>query len=158
LRRAFKRPVGSAGGLTLVLVGIPVFVTPIPLGLPMIALGLFLLLQTSARARLLRRLLARRHLETARRFDSARRQLMEAKRSSVDGLSVMFDNRCRHLPIVHEGTVVGMLSCRDIPTEHLLLYLNWVESVGPDRASGLSTARPRRSHRLARDCALGSRS
>lgn len=77
MRRAFKRLVGSAGGLTLVLVGIPIFLTPIPLGSPMIALGLFLLLQTSARARLLRRLLARRYPETARRFDSARRQLQD---------------------------------------------------------------------------------
>ena len=49
---------------------------------------------------------------------------MEAKRSLVDGLSVMFNNRCCHLPIVQEGTVVGMPSCRGIPTEHLLLYVN----------------------------------
>jgi hypothetical protein len=61
--------------LTLVVVGIPVFVTPIPLGLPLIALGLFLLLQTSSRARLLRRRLARRYPETAQRFDAARRSL-----------------------------------------------------------------------------------
>jgi hypothetical protein len=77
LRHAFKRLVGSVGGLTLVVVGIPIFVTPIPLGSPMIVLGLLLLLQTSARARLLRRLLARRYPETARRFDSARRQIQD---------------------------------------------------------------------------------
>lgn len=68
---------GLTSGVALVVVGIPIFITPIPLGLPMIALGLFLLLQTSARARLLRRLLARRYPETARRFDVARRQLQD---------------------------------------------------------------------------------
>lgn len=87
MRRAINRLVGLTSGLTLVVIGIPVFVTPIPLGLPMIALGLFLLLQTSARARLLRRLLARRYPETARRFDSARRELQQVLRRARARLS-----------------------------------------------------------------------
>jgi hypothetical protein len=73
--------------LTLVVVGIPVFVTPIPLGLPLIALGLFLLLQTSSRARLLRRRLARRYPETAQRFDAARRSLQQGAARLRDRLA-----------------------------------------------------------------------
>jgi hypothetical protein len=66
------------GGLTLVAIGVPIFVTPIPFGLPLIALGLFLLLRTSSRARLLRRRLARRYPETARRLDAARGVLTDS--------------------------------------------------------------------------------
>jgi hypothetical protein len=73
--------------VTLVVVGVPLFVTPIPLGLPLIALGLFLLLQTSSRARLLRRRLARRYPETAHKFDAARRQLQQAWSRFRDRLS-----------------------------------------------------------------------
>lgn len=72
MRRTLRRLAGVTGGLTLVAIGVPIFVTPIPFGLPLIALGLFLLLRTSSRARLLRRRLARRHPETARRLDAAR--------------------------------------------------------------------------------------
>lgn len=72
MRRTLRRLAGVTGGLTLVAIGVPIFVTPIPFGLPLIALGLFLLLRTSSRARLLRRRLARRYPETARRLDAAR--------------------------------------------------------------------------------------
>lgn len=72
MRRALRKLAGVTGGLTLVAIGVPIFVTPIPLGLPLIALGLFLLLRTSSRARLLRRRLTRRYPETARRLDAAR--------------------------------------------------------------------------------------
>jgi CBS domain-containing protein len=65
-------------------------------------------------------------------------QTIEAQRSLVDGLSVMFSNRYRHLPVIDNGEVVGMLSCRDVPTEYLLLYENWVESVGPAKAGALT--------------------
>lgn len=77
------------GGLTLIVIGVPVFATPIPLGLPLIALGLFLLLQTSSRARLLRRRLARRYPEMARRLDAARgvlsEQISRVRRTLLDG-------------------------------------------------------------------------
>ena len=72
MQRALRKLAGVTGGLTLVAIGVPIFVTPIPLGLPLIALGLFLLLRTSSRARLLRRRLTRRYPETARRLDAAR--------------------------------------------------------------------------------------
>lgn len=78
MRRTLNKLLGVTSGLTLVVVGVPLFFTPIPLGLPLIALGLFLLLQTSSRARLLRRRLARRYPDTARRFDAARRSLQQA--------------------------------------------------------------------------------
>jgi hypothetical protein len=77
LRRTLKKLAGVTGGLTLIVVGVPVFIMPIPLGLPMIALGVFLLLQTSSRARLLRRRLARRYPEKAQRFEVARRELLQ---------------------------------------------------------------------------------
>jgi membrane protein implicated in regulation of membrane protease activity len=64
-------------GLTLIVVGVAVFITPLPLGSPTIALGLFLLLRTSARARLLRRRLARRYPDAARRFEAGRRRLLQ---------------------------------------------------------------------------------
>jgi hypothetical protein len=79
--------------VALVVVGIPVFVTPIPLGLPLIALGLFLLLQTSSRARLLRRRVARRYPETARKFDAARRELQQAWSRFRDRLAGRRDRR-----------------------------------------------------------------
>lgn len=75
MRRTLRRLAGVTSGLTLVVVGVPVFLTPVPLGLPLIAVGLFLLLQTSSRARLLRRRLARRYPQTALRLDAARREL-----------------------------------------------------------------------------------
>ena len=77
MRRTLKKLAGVTGGLTLIVVGVPVFIMPIPLGLPMIALGAFLLLQTSSRARLLRRRLARRYPVAARRFEGARRELLQ---------------------------------------------------------------------------------
>lgn len=80
MRRTLRRLAGVTGGLTLVAIGVPIFVTPIPFGLPLIALGLFLLLRTSSRARLLRRRLARRYPETARRLDAARGVLTDSLR------------------------------------------------------------------------------
>lgn len=80
MRQTLRNLAGVAGGLTLVAIGVPIFATPIPLGLPLIALGLFLLLRTSPRARLLRRRLARRYPETARRLDAARGALTDSLR------------------------------------------------------------------------------
>ena len=86
MQRALKKLLGVTGGLTLVVVGVPVFILPIPLGPPMIALGLFLLLQTSSRARLLRRRLARRYPQHAQRFDGARRRLQDLVVRARDGM------------------------------------------------------------------------
>jgi len=80
LRRALRKLAGVTGGLTLVAIGVPIFVTPIPFGLPLIALGLFLLLRTSSWARLLRRRLTRRYPETSRRLDAARGVLTSSLR------------------------------------------------------------------------------
>jgi len=80
VRQTLRKLAGVTGGLTLIAVGIPVFVMPIPLGLPLIALGLFLLLRTSSRARLLRRRLGRRYPQTSRRLDAARQAAQDAAR------------------------------------------------------------------------------
>lgn len=78
MRRRLRKLACVTGGLTLVVIGVPIFVTPIPFGLPLIALGLFLLLRTSSWARLLRRRLTRRYPQTARRLDAARGVLTDS--------------------------------------------------------------------------------
>jgi alkylated DNA nucleotide flippase Atl1 len=53
----------------LVVTGVPLFVTPIPVGAVMVGAGLALLLRASPHARLVRRALARRFPGTAARMD-----------------------------------------------------------------------------------------
>ena len=65
-------------------------------------------------------------------------QTVDSRRSLVHGLSLMLANRHRHLPVFDNGRVVGMLSCRDVPTDYFLLYENWIASVGPERAVRLA--------------------
>lgn len=68
-RRPLARTLSSFAGLTLIVVGVPVFVMPIPLGAIMIVSGALLLLRASPRARLLRRAFARRFPDTTRRIE-----------------------------------------------------------------------------------------
>ena len=93
LRRTLRKLAGVTGGLALVVIGVPVFVTPIPLGMPLIALGLFLLLRTSSWARLLRRRLTRRYPETARRLDAARGVLTDAFHRARAALTALWRQR-----------------------------------------------------------------
>jgi len=64
---------------------------------------------------------------------------IDASQTLVDGLTVMFAQRFRHLPVLNGEQVVGMLSCRDVPTEYLLMYENWIDSVGAERATASAT-------------------
>lgn len=59
-------------GVLLLVGGLPLFVTPIPVGAVMIGGGLALLLRVSPHARLWRRALARRYPRSAARLDGLR--------------------------------------------------------------------------------------
>lgn len=65
-------------------------------------------------------------------------ETIDSGRPLVHGLSVMLGNHHRHLPVLENGRVVGMLSCRDVPTDYFLLYENWRDAVGPERAAQLA--------------------
>lgn len=47
---------------------------------------------------------------------------LPATSSLADALEAMVIGGFRHLPITENGTVVGMLSMRDIPTEYRLMF------------------------------------
>jgi|PlaIllAssembly_1097288.scaffolds.fasta_scaffold549071_1 CBS domain-containing protein len=70
---------------------------------------------------------------------TVRPRTIDASQTLVDGLTVMFAQRFRHLPVLNGEQVVGMLSCRDVPTEYLLMYENWVDAVGAERAAASAT-------------------
>lgn len=54
----------------------------------------------------------------------------------ADAMEAMVTGGFRHLPVVDDGRVVGMLSMRDIPTEYRLMFERFSEYIqGPaDRA------------------------
>ncbi|SDG34105.1 hypothetical protein SAMN05216241_10968 [Limimonas halophila] len=68
-RRNRFRAVLAATGALLVVVGVPLFISPIPLGALVVGVGLALLWRTSGRARLVRRVLRRRRPVLAERLD-----------------------------------------------------------------------------------------
>ncbi|MCA8882222.1 MAG: CBS domain-containing protein [Rhodobacteraceae bacterium] len=45
----------------------------------------------------------------------------------ADALKAMLDGAFRHLPVVQDGQVKGMLSMRDIPTEYRLMFERYSE-------------------------------
>jgi CBS domain-containing protein len=57
--------------------------------------------------------------------------------SLAAGLDVMFGNRFRHLPVVtREGTLVGVMSCRDVPASYVLMRERWQRArMGLDSAA-----------------------
>jgi CBS domain-containing protein len=47
----------------------------------------------------------------------------------VTGLDIMFSNNFRHLPVLNrEGTLVAVLSCRDVPTAYQVMRERWQEA------------------------------
>ena len=46
--------------------------------------------------------------------------------SLVHSLSTMFEHKFRHLPVMEDGRVAGVLSCRDIPADYWIMWENWV--------------------------------
>ncbi|SDK62397.1 CBS domain-containing protein [Aliiruegeria lutimaris] len=47
-----------------------------------------------------------------------------------DALAMKLGNAFRHLPVMEEGRLVGLLSYRDIPTEYVILYERFREMSG----------------------------
>jgi hypothetical protein len=73
-RRPLWKTAALFAGTFLVVTGVPLFVTPIPVGAIMVGTGLALLLKASPHARLARRALARRLPATAARIDRVLRR------------------------------------------------------------------------------------
>jgi CBS domain-containing protein len=48
--------------------------------------------------------------------------------SLVDSFSEMFVHKFRHLPVLEQGRVVGVLSCRDIPANYQIMWENWLSA------------------------------
>jgi len=49
------------------------------------------------------------------------------ERSLADALSLMFDNNFRHLPVMtSQGSLVGIVSCRDVPAGYQVLRERWI--------------------------------
>lgn len=46
--------------------------------------------------------------------------------SLVEGLGIMSENGFRHLPVLAEDRVLGVLSCRDIPPDYWIMRDNWM--------------------------------
>ena len=55
-------------------------------------------------------------------------EVVDAETSVAKALEMMLDGGFRHLPVTHAGTVTGMLSMRDIPTENRLLLERYREA------------------------------
>jgi CBS domain-containing protein len=51
---------------------------------------------------------------------------VEPGASLVEGLSIMSENGFRHLPVLAEDRVLGVLSCRDIPPDYWIMRENWM--------------------------------
>ncbi len=50
---------------------------------------------------------------------------VDANTSLVNSLTIMFKHGFRHLPVLENERVIGVLSCRDIPAEYWLMQENW---------------------------------
>jgi len=48
--------------------------------------------------------------------------------SLVNSLSIMFEHKFRHLPVLDNERVVGVLSCRDIPADYWIMWEHWVSA------------------------------
>lgn len=50
------------------------------------------------------------------------------KSSLVEAFAIMAEGHFRHLPVVEgDGQVVAMLSMRDVPLKHRVMYQQWIE-------------------------------
>lgn len=53
-----------------------------------------------------------------------------AEKSLVEALGVMINGHFRHLPVMRDGSVVGVISIRDIPPQYWVMLDNWVAAQG----------------------------
>jgi hypothetical protein len=70
--RPLGRTLAALGAAALLALGLVVFLTPLPFGALLVGVALVILIRISPTARLVRRALARRYPETARRLDRLR--------------------------------------------------------------------------------------
>ncbi|UYW26622.1 CBS domain-containing protein [Methylorubrum extorquens] len=54
----------------------------------------------------------------------------------ADALQKMLDGHFRHLPVMHDGKVTGMISMRDIQTEYRLMRQRYEEMLARNAAAG----------------------
>lgn len=52
---------------------------------------------------------------------------VSADGSLAEAMEAMLIGRFRHLPVIEDGSVTGMLSMRDIPTEYRLMFERYTE-------------------------------
>lgn len=50
---------------------------------------------------------------------------IEADRPVVEALGIMLERGFRHLPVMHAGSVIGVVSIRDIPPQYWVMLDNW---------------------------------
>lgn len=53
---------------------------------------------------------------------------IDADASLAEAFRVMSEGRFRHLPVTDQGSMIAMLSIRDIPTQYRLMYERYTES------------------------------
>jgi CBS domain-containing protein len=51
---------------------------------------------------------------------------VQSNATLVRSLSVMFEHKFRHLPVMEGNRLVGVLSCRDIPATYWMMWENWL--------------------------------
>lgn len=61
-------------------------------------------------------------------------QTIEVGEGLVDALQKMLDGHFRHLPVMQDGQVMGMISMRDIPTEYRLMRQRYEQMRDQDGA------------------------
>lgn len=52
---------------------------------------------------------------------------IDADDSLADAMEMMIKGKFRHLPVLENGAVLGVLSMREIPTEYRLMYERYLE-------------------------------
>jgi CBS domain-containing protein len=72
---------------------------------------------------------------------------VSADTSLVEALSLMIEGKFRHLPVVKDGAVIGVLSMRDIPLHNQIMHHQWttwtkgkVAASGPHQGDGTKEA------------------
>ncbi len=61
------------------------------------------------------------HLTQVRAVMTPDPQTIDVEECLADALQTMLDGHFRHLPVMQDGQVMGMISMRDIPTEYRLM-------------------------------------
>ncbi|WP_336488359.1 CBS domain-containing protein [Methylobacterium nigriterrae] len=63
-------------------------------------------------------------------------QTIDVEECLADALQKMLDGHFRHLPVMQEAQVMGMISMRDIPTEYRLMRQRYEQMRAQDEVAG----------------------